>query len=117
MPIVVFVLFVVGFWAAGLYIQNISVADQFEDLDADYGTRAALIGAVGGYALAAAACFGMWLVGLLGVFDRIPRTTVLLWVASVLIVGATVFASLFIGSSTAAESVDKSLATQTRRSR
>jgi hypothetical protein len=112
----VFVLFVVGFWAAALYISAVPAADRFGGAEAEAGFRlwVALVGAVGGYALAAGACFVGWLVGVLRLFVRVRPTSVLSWVAVVLVAGGMVLGSLFAAAATAEESVDKALATQTR---
>jgi hypothetical protein len=55
-----------------------------------------------------------WLVGLVRLFDRVRAATVITWVVSVLVVDATVFASLVVTGGGAEESIGKTLARQTR---
>jgi hypothetical protein len=114
LPAIVFVLFVGGFWAAAFYIKHIPVADRFDAVEVEFGLWVALIGALGGFALAACLCFVAWLVGLVRLFDRVRAATVITWVVSVLIVDATVFASLVVTGGGAEESIGTSLARQTR---
>ncbi len=113
-PAAVFSLFAIGFWGAAVYIRGIPVADRFEDVRAHFDLWAALIGALGGYALAASACFAVWLAGLLRLFERVRAATAASWVATVLFVGGAVLASLFLAGAGGPESVDRALARQTR---
>jgi hypothetical protein len=114
LPAIVFVLFVGGFWAAAFYIKHIPVADRFDDVEVEFGLWVALIGALGGFALAACLCFVTWLVGLVRLFDRVRAATVISWVVSVLVVDAILFATLFFSGEGAAASVGKTLTRQTR---
>ena len=109
-----FVLFVAGFWAAAFYIQQIPVADRFDDVEVEFGLWVALIGALGGFALAACLCFVTWLAELVRLFDRVRVATVVTWVVSVLVVGATVFVSLFVTGGSAEEDIGQELTSQTR---
>ncbi len=108
-----FVLFAIGFYAASSYVEFIPVADQFDDVLL-FDMWAGLFGALVGFALVSCLYAVVWLSGLLALGDRVRWLTVAAWVATVLVVLATVFAALFIGAANAADSVDKSLATQSR---
>jgi hypothetical protein len=112
-PAAVFVLFVGGFWAATAYIGAVPVADQFDEV-AEFDLWVGLLGALAGFAIAASVYFGVWLTGLVRLCSRVRLGTALWWVAVPVIVLATVFASLFIAGSSAAGSVEKDLAIQTR---
>jgi hypothetical protein len=114
LPAIVFVLFVGGFWAAAFYIKHIPVADRFDDVEVEFGLWVALIGALGGFALAACLCFVAWLVGLVRLFHRVHAATVITWIVSVLVVDAILFATLFFSGESAAASVGKTLTRQTR---
>lgn len=108
-----FVVFVAGFWATSTYVASRTVADRFDDV-ALFDLWAGLFGALVGFALVSCLYAVVWLNGLLALGDRVRARTVATWVGTVLAILAAVFASLFAGAANAADSVDKSLATQTR---
>jgi hypothetical protein len=114
LPAIVFVLFVGGFWAAALYIKHIPVADRFDKVEVEFGLWVALIGALGGFALAAGFCFVTWLIGLVRLFDRVRAATVAMWIVSVLVVDATLFVSLVVSGGGAEAPIAEELADQTR---
>jgi hypothetical protein len=114
LPAVMFGLFVAGYWGASSYIRQVPVADQFRSVKIEFGLWATLLGALGGFAAAAGVYFVSWLVGVFRLHGGVGLTAVALWLGVVLVVGGTVLASLFIGGSGADESVEKTLAVQTR---
>lgn len=110
--IAAFVLFVAGFWAANTYIRNIPVAQRLDDKP-QFDLWAALVGALGGFALSALVLFGSWLVGILQLASPIPRQV--LW--SCVAVGLAIptgLASIFILNPATAETLDGDLTNQTR---
>jgi len=114
LPAVLFALFVGGFWGVGSYIGNIPVADKFDPVKIEFGLWTAILGVLGGFAAAAGLYFVCWLVGIVRLHSGVEKRAAASWLGVVLVVGGTVLASLFIGASGADESVDKSLALQTR---
>jgi hypothetical protein len=114
LPGVLFALFVGGFWGAGGYMRNISIADKFDPVKVEFDLWTAVLGVLGGFAAAAGLYFVCWLVGIVRLHGRVDVWAAASWLGVVLVVGGTVLASLFIASSGADESVDKSLAVQTR---
>jgi hypothetical protein len=96
-PAVAFVAFVVGYFVVTQYIDNIPEADQFDvDGSVEFGMWSTLLGAIGGFAMAASVYFALWLAGLLRLFSgRVRGRTVAQWILTVLIVVGTVFAVLF----------------------
>ncbi|MDQ1423249.1 MAG: hypothetical protein QOD72_747 [Acidimicrobiaceae bacterium] len=115
LPAAGFVLFVLGFWTARSYVRSRAAADDFAGFEVDYDLWAALMGAMGGFALAACAYFVIWLVGIRRLFRSRPGVRAeLSWVASVLIIEVVVFGSLLIAGSSDKPSIDTSLAMQTR---
>jgi hypothetical protein len=107
------VLFVVGLWAASSYVAGLPVADRFADVVL-FGMWAGLFGALVGFALVSCLFAVVWLSGLLSLGDRVRAGNVAAWFGTVLVVLSTVFGLLFAGGANAADSVDKSLATQSR---
>jgi hypothetical protein len=112
-PAVSFLLFVVGLWAASSYVARLPVADRFDDVVL-FDMWAGLFGALVGFALVSCLYAVVWLSGLLALGDQVRPGNVAAWLGTVLLVLSTVFALLFAGGSNAAESVDKSLAIQSR---
>jgi hypothetical protein len=89
------------------------VADRFDDVVL-FDMWAGLFGALVGFALVSCLYAVVWLSGLLALGDQVRPGNVAAWLGTVLLVLSTVFALLFAGGSNAAESVDKSLAIQSR---
>jgi hypothetical protein len=112
-PAAVFVLFAGGFWATTAYLGRAAVADQFEEI-AEFDLWVALFGALAGFAVVASVYSSVWLVGLVRLCSSVRPGMALWWVASPLLVLATVFAALFIPASKAASLVEKELSNQTR---
>jgi hypothetical protein len=109
-----FGLFLIGFWLVVIYVRQIPAADRFAAARAEFDLWVVLLGAVGGYTVAASAAFVTWLVGLARLVDRLEPSTVASWVLGVLVVAGTVLASLFLVAARGEESIDKDLATQLR---
>jgi hypothetical protein len=112
-PAAAFVLFVVGFWAASSYVAGLPVADRFDDVLL-FDLWAGLFGALVGFALVSCLYAIVWLREVLALGDRVPARNVAAWFGTVLVVLATVFALLFAGGSNANDTVDKTLATESR---
>ena len=112
-PVTAFVLFVIGFWATVAYLSSVPAAKQLNDV-AQFDLWVGLFGAMGGFALAAFVYFGMWLWGITRLFNQVRIVSALSWLAVVVAVLTTVFASLFIGAGSAENSLDKELALQAR---
>lgn len=106
-----FVLFVTGFWAANTYIRNIPVAQRLDDKP-QFGLWAALIGALGGFALAALVLFGSWLIGILRPARPIPQVW-WSWVAVGLAI-PTGLALIFVFNPGTIGNLDGELTNQTR---
>ena len=112
-PAVAFVLFVVGLWAASSYVAGLPVADRFDDVLL-FDLWAGLFGALVGFALVSCLYAVVWLSGVLALGDRVPARRAAAWFGTVVVVLSSVFALLFAGGSNAADSVDRSLAIQSR---
>lgn len=112
-PASAFIVFVLGFWAAGLYLSAVPAAEEFDGVE-QFDLWRGLFAALMGSASASCVYFLVWLTGLVVLCDKIRTWTALSWVALVLSILATVFISLFVGTDSADASVDRSLATQSR---
>lgn len=114
LPAALFILFVGGYWGTTAYLRNLPVADKFDPVKIEFGLWAAIVGALGGFAAAAGLYFVFWLVGMLRVHGGVEPRIVALWLAVVIGVGGSVLGSLFLASSSGQDSVDKSLAVESR---
>ncbi|HYJ69788.1 MAG TPA: hypothetical protein VEX15_19215 [Nocardioidaceae bacterium] len=112
-PAAGFVLFIAGYAGTVAYVGNTGAADRLEGV-VQFDMWVALLGALGGFALAAGMFFAFWLVRVVRLSRQIERTTVASWAVIVLLIQASVFAGLFLGASGAEASIDKDLAIQTR---
>jgi hypothetical protein len=98
LPAIAFALFIVGFLAANHYITNVDVADKFDHVDAEFKLWCALIGAIGGFALASVLYFAVWLVGAVRLSTQVDAKAIALRVLAVLAVFGIVVALLFRGN-------------------
>ena len=110
---IAFVLFVIGFWATIAYLSSVDAAKPLNDV-VQFDLWVGLFGAMGGFALAAVIYFGLRLAGIIRLFNELRIGSLLSWLAVVVVVLTTVFASLFIGTGSAENSLDKELALQAR---
>jgi hypothetical protein len=115
------VLAIAGFWMGTTFMRQLDVADRFEasevsgpGVEGKYALWSILIGAVVGFAATAGACFVIWLIGLLRLFDRIRARMVGAWVVTVLVVAVTVIVSLWRGGQAGAAPLDAEVAEATR---
>jgi len=114
LPAVMFGLFVAGYVGVEISLPRFPVASQFKVVPVEFHLWVALLGAVLGSAAAAGVYFCCSLVGVVRLAGRFSLTTIVGSISSVLVVGGTVLAALFIESSNAQPSVDRSLALETR---
>jgi hypothetical protein len=113
LPLAAFVSFVVGFWAGRTHILGLAAADSFDQAEVEYSLWAALMGALVGFAAAAFAYTMIWLLGIVRLFRPWKLREMLSWIASVVVLGFVVFASLFRAARGAKDSLDKTLSGQT----
>lgn len=111
---VTFVLFLVGFWLTARYVSSREVADRFDEVKVHFDTWAGLVGAVGGFALAAGLWFCVTLARLKGLFVTVRPRAVAGWIIAVVLVGTGIIGSLFVAAGDEAGTVDSQLAVATR---
>jgi hypothetical protein len=92
------VLFVVGYRATATYAEHLAVADSFEDVEDRFDVWVGVLGAVGGFALAAGLWFVVTITRLRCLFVTIGRRTVGGWVLVVLVVGTAILTVLVIST-------------------
>ena len=119
--VVLCVLALAGFWAGTTFMRQLDVADRFKasevtgpGVEGKYALWTILIGAVVGFAAAACACFVIWLIGLLRLFDRIRARLVGTWMVTVLVVSVTLIVTLWRGGQAGAAPLDAEVAEATR---
>ncbi|MGH8866849.1 MAG: hypothetical protein ACRDYU_02495 [Actinomycetes bacterium] len=113
LPLLAFALFVTGFLAAERYVRHIDAADRFAGIP-QFDLWAVLIGALVGLALSSGLYYVVWLTGVARLCEGARVRTVLGWTAVALLVLATPFVVLFLGTDAAAPSLDRTVARQTR---
>lgn len=113
-PAAMFGLFAVGFWVVSAYMRHIPAADRFATVEAEFDLWVVVVGAVGGYALAACFVFIVRLLDVKRLFQRLDPASVIFWGLAVVVAGGSVFATMFTAGAGAEESIDKQLAMQTR---
>jgi len=109
-----FGLFVAAFLAVGAYLRQVPAADAFPSREVEFSLWVTVMGLLGGLALASAAYLVWWLPGLARLSSDVTAADRLLWAGVVVVVLGTVLAVLFVGGSAGPDSVDRSLASQTR---
>src|SRR5436305_11849012 len=87
LPAAMFALFLVGYFAAGSFVRHVPVAARFDSSQVEFGIWTALMGGIGGFALASAAYFACSLAGVLRLADRFGPRAITQWVATVLVSG------------------------------
>ena len=113
LPLLAFALFVLGYVAGFTFVENIDDAAPFNDVP-QFDFWAVLMGGVVGFALASAACYLVWLAGVVKMVDEARLGQLLAWAGVTLLVLATPLAVLFLGNDRAAPSLDQSVAQATR---
>jgi hypothetical protein len=96
-PAAAFAAFVTGYFVVTWYIDNIPEADQFKKMGTiEFGMWSALLGGVGGFAMAACVYFVLWLADDVRLVPGGVRLgTRAYWLGTVAIVLGTVFTALF----------------------
>lgn len=99
LAVIALVLFVAGFQLANRYIRDIEVADRFDDVSVQFDLWAAVIGIIGGFALAGGMYFVVWLVDVIRMSAPVRWRDVAAWILVVVAVGFVVFGSMFFSTS------------------
>jgi hypothetical protein len=112
--VVILVAFIVGYFATEAFINTRAVADEFDPVSEEFGLWTAVLGVVGGLALASVMYCVAAVVGVGRLFAGLSWQTVGAALLGAVAPLAAIFAALIVGSTGVPESIDKRLAEATR---
>lgn len=113
LPLLAAGLFVAGFVGTTWYVDRLAAARRFADVQA-FDLWVVLLAVLVGLALSCGAYYVVWTAGLAAIDDGHDWRTYLDWAWIPLVVLLMTFALLFIGTDSAAASLDKTVAQDTR---
>lgn len=113
LPFWAFALFGGGFVATTVYVHHLAAARSFARVQ-QFDLWAVLLGALVGLALSSSLYYVVWVAGVAKLCDDARRGATVAWLVVPVVVLATVFLMLFIGIDTAAPSLDRTVARDTR---